>query len=151
MKNEDILFKEEEEDLHYFRRISDGLQKEEAHDALRRLTERYDELLQQAKFLTRVSDRLENKLETVNIELTKKNARLEKTLEALRRASVGKRAFGIIYFIVVMLFVLEEFFIEPLTILAGGLMWMGIAIKLAIALALKPAESFLERKLLDRH
>jgi hypothetical protein len=154
MKNSNRLFKEEEDTLARFKKLTDQMAHGDVKVEMLLMTQKFHDLLHQAEFLTRVSDRLEKKLEKVNNEMTQRNYRLEKTLEALRRARVSKRAFVIVYFIVIALFILEEFFITPLTGFigfAGNVFWAGVMIKLAIAIALKPAESFLEKKFLDKH
>jgi hypothetical protein len=116
--------------------------------ALANLTICYAELLEQTRFITKVSDRLEKKIEIANHDLQTKNAQLQQTLDALTRAQVGKRAMAIIYFVAIILFVLEEFFVEPFINMFGDGMWLGIVIKLSIVLMLKPAEGLLEARLL---
>jgi hypothetical protein len=118
--------------------------------ALSSLSEKYKELLDQTKFLTKISDRLENRLHTANQSLEEKNIELKETLDELTKARVGKKAFTIIYVIAAFLFVFEEYFVGPFLGMMGNLMLGGILIKLAIALLLKPAESLLENSLLKR-
>jgi hypothetical protein len=149
VKHENMLFKEEEaisSDVFQFVSQTD-IHAGEMKDKLITLAQQYQDLLEQTKFLTRTSDKLEKKLDTANRHLEEKNETLERTLQELRLARVSKKAFGIIYFIVVILFVLEEVLISPFTALISS-MWFSIAFKLLIAVLLKPAEQFLERRLM---
>jgi hypothetical protein len=89
-------------------------------------------------------------LQLSNQALAEKNNELKQTLAELTRARVSKSAITIIYVIAACLFVFEEYFIEPFLGFMGNIMVYGIAIKLAIALLLKPAENILERVLLKQ-
>ena len=62
-------------------------------------SDEYEELVAQAKVITRVSDRLQKKLDNANLqireqndEIKDKNVELGKTIEQLAVAKVGKRA-----------------------------------------------------------
>ena len=81
----------------------------------------YEELIAQAKVITRVSDRLQKKLDNANIqiqdqnvEIKDKNLELATTLDQLAQAKVGKRASTILYTVAIALFVLEQLLLEPL-------------------------------------
>lgn len=80
----------------------------------------YEELVAQAKVITRVSDRLQKKLDGANLqireqnaEITEKNVRLTDTIDELAKAKVGKKASTIMLFVALTLFVLEQAFIQP--------------------------------------
>src|SRR5712664_2545937 len=77
-------------------------------EALDELTNDYKKLLEQTRFLTWISGRLEKKLYRANRDLQDRNARLEKTIDELISARASKNAYTIIYFIAIVLFVLEE-------------------------------------------
>ena len=81
----------------------------------------YEELIAQAKVITRVSDRLQKKLDNANIqiqdqnvEIKDKNLELGDTLDQLAKAKVGRRATTILYTVAIGVFILEQVFLEPL-------------------------------------
>jgi len=119
----------------------------QAENALGDLTYKYKDLLDQTRFLTWVSGRLERKLHRANRDLNDRNARLEKTLSELVNATAGRNAYVIIYSIAVMLFVLEEFFVEPVISIFGDGLGFSILIKLLIVLLLKVSEGFIEDRI----
>jgi chromosome segregation ATPase len=149
MSREEKLFKKEIGVLHHYKEITEReTTPQETKEALAELTERYKSLLEQTRFLTWISGRLERKLQRTNRELAGKNNRLVSTLKELTKAEAGKSAYAIIYFIAIMLFVLEEFFVEPLINIVGEGLGLSILIKLAIVLALKMSEGFIEKKVM---
>lgn len=112
-----------------------------------KLTNDYKKLLEQTRFLTWISGRLEKKLHKSNKELAERNNRLERTVEELVSARAGRNAYAIIYFIAIILFVLEEFLIEPVINQFGDGVGYSILIKLIIVLLLKVSEGFLEDRI----
>lgn len=81
----------------------------------------YEELVAQAKVITRVSDRLQKKLDTANIqireqndEIKQKNLQLEDTIEQLAKAKVGRKASTIMLTVALTLFILEQLVLEPI-------------------------------------
>ena len=148
MSREEKLFKNENDILtHYQDMIKRENSHEETSDALRKLTARYKSLLDQTRFLTWISGRLERKLHRKNKELNDNNSILQRTLDDLTKAEAGRSAYAIIYFIAIGLFVLEELFVEPLIRAVGDNIGYGIMIKLGIVLMLKISEGFIERKI----
>ena len=148
MSREEKLFKNENNILdHYQDLIERAHSHEETHQALRKLTHKYKTLLDQTRFLTWISGRLERKLQRKNRELFDNNTKLQQTLEDLTRAEASRSAYAVIYFIAIALFVLEELFVEPLINIVGNNIGYGILIKLFIVLMLKISEGFIERKL----
>jgi hypothetical protein len=145
---EDKIFKNE---LATFYKHKDFLSQdqppEKIKDSLGSLTKDYKKLLEQTRFLTWVSGRLERKLQKANRELVDRNSLLEKTVDDLITAKAGRRAYAIIYFIAILLFVLEELFIEPLINLLGNGIGYGIMIKLIIVLLLKISEGIIEERI----
>jgi len=68
-------------------------------------------------------------------------------VEELITARAGRNAYAIIYFIAIILFVLEEFLIEPVINQFGNGVGYSILIKLMIVLLLKVSEGFLEERI----
>ncbi len=127
----------------------------EAHtiykEDLESFSEQYDELIAQAKVITRVSDRLQKKLDSANLqireqnkEITKQNLELEATIHQLAQARVGRKASTILYFIAITLFVVEEFTLESILENLNWPVSLGIAIKLATFFGVKLFEGKLE-------
>ena len=82
--------------------------------------EQYEELVAQAKVITRVSDRLQKKLDNANVqiqsqneEIKDKNITLEDTIDQLAKAKMGRRASTIMLGVALFLFFLEQWFIQP--------------------------------------
>ena len=148
MTREEKLFRNENNILDQYRTLLTlDTSPEETNSALHKLTHKYKSLLDQTRFLTWISGRLERKLQRKNRELHQNNQRLQQTLDELRRAEASRSAYAIIYFIAIILFVLEELFIEPFIKMIGQNIGYGILIKLAIVLVLKLSEGFIEKKI----
>jgi hypothetical protein len=145
---EEKIFKNE---LAIFHRHRELLSQESSSGQMKtsweNLTVEYKKLLEQTRFLTWVSGRLEKKLQRANHNLQERNTQLEKTVDDLITAKAGKRAYAIIYFIAIALFVLEEFFIEPLINVFGNGVGYSIMIKLGIVLLLKVSEGVIEERI----
>lgn len=133
----------------------------------KKLLENYEELIDQVKIITKISDRLQNKLnntneklELLNSELNQKNIQLRDTINALAEAKIGRKAATIILFFTISIFLVSEAFIEPriddMVVYFWGNtdsvnpFYLSIFIKLILALSIKPAESLVERTLLKR-
>lgn len=148
MTQEEKLFRNESTILEHYQEISSRESSpEETKEALEQLTRKYKSLLDQTRFLTWISGRLERKLQRSNRELYENNNSLQKALDDLTRAEAGRSAYAIIYFIAIVLFVLEEFFVEPLIGVFGESIGYSILIKLVIVLLLKVSESTIEAKI----
>jgi chromosome segregation ATPase len=148
MTQEEKLFRNESNVLEHFQDMtSRETSPQETREALEQLTRKYKSLLDQTRFLTWISGRLERKLQRSNRELFEKNDSLQKALDDLTRAEAGRSAYAIIYFIAIVLFVLEEFFVEPFINVFGESIGFSIAIKLVIVLLLKVSESTIETKI----
>lgn len=147
MSREEKLFRNEVVVLDQYRKmISVKTTPEETREGLIDLTRKYKSLLEQTRFLTWISGRLERKLHRTNRELHKKNEDLRTTLDDLTKAQASRSAYAIIYSIAIALFVLEEFFVEPVISMFGDSISYSIIIKLFIVLLLKIAENIIERK-----
>lgn len=112
------LYHEEVNNLKEFRAKleSHALFKED----LEEFSEQYEELVSQAKVITRVSDRLQKKLDSANVqiqaqneEIKDKNIKLEDTIEQLAKAKVGRRASTIMLVVALLLFFIEQWLIQP--------------------------------------
>ena len=112
-----------------------------------KLTDDYKKLLEQTRFLTWISGRLEKKLHKSNRDLAERNSKLEKAVDELMTAKAGRSAYAIIYFIAIVLFVLEEFLIEPVIEQFGNGVGYSILIKLIIVLMLKVSEGVIEERI----
>ncbi len=84
-------------------------------------SDEYEELVAQAKVITRVSDRLQKKLDNANLqireqneEIKDKNIQLADTVDQLAKAKVGRRASTILFTVAVALFILEQLLLEPI-------------------------------------
>jgi hypothetical protein len=147
LTREGKLFKNENKVLDTYRDlIARKNSPDELSSALEKLTGKYKNLLEQARFLTWISGRLERKLQRKNHELIVNNARLQQTLDDLTKAEAGKNVYAIIYSIAIVLFVLEEFFVEPVIRIFDDSVAIGILIKLLIVLGLKASEGFIEKR-----
>lgn len=146
------LFKNEEQLLDQYRELEDGrnVSTQDYSKLFSAVVTSYADLLEQARFITKISDRLEKKLDVVNQSLNIRNSQLQTAIAELTKARIGKTARAIVYSIAVGLFVLEELFVEPVISLFGDGMILGFLLKLLLVLLLKPAESFLESILIKR-
>jgi len=148
---EDKLFSNEAKVLNTYRDMLAANPDEKLNrSALEDLTEKYKNLLEQSRFLTWISGRLERKLQKANQDLFIKNDEMQKALDDLVKAKAGRSAYAIIYFIAIILFVLEEFFVDPLIKVVGGGLWYSILIKLVIVLLLKVSEGFIEERIIRK-
>ncbi|MFT5914067.1 MAG: flagellar hook-basal body complex protein FliE [Flammeovirgaceae bacterium] len=120
--------------------------------AYEELHENYSELLGDAKLVTSVSDRLQNKLGNTNGKLnqanqkiTQQNQDLRQVIIELKKAKLEKKATTIVLLLAVALFLISEAFIEPRIEAAVDNWWYGLGLKGLIALLLKPLEILVER------
>ncbi len=119
MSNPQELYHEEIKKLKDFRikLESHSIYKEQLED----FSDDYEELVAQAKVITRVSDRLQKKLDGANLQIREqndeikvKNGELTKTIDQLDKAKLGRKASTIMLTVALLLFVLEQVFIEPM-------------------------------------
>jgi len=82
--------------------------------------------------------------------LKDRNTRLERTIDELITARASKNAYTIIYIIAIVLFVTEEFLIEPIIAKFGSGLGFSILIKLVIVLLLKVMEGVLEERIKNK-
>ena len=157
-KKEDIFI---DEALH-LSRAQDFLKEEnksptETTEELVTLVDNFSELLDQIKLMTRISDRLQRKLDQtndklndLNEEIRDKNIQLEQTINDLAEAKIGRRATTFVFIFALSLFLVSEAFIEPWIETYYDNFLISLGIKGIIALSIKPIESLVERTLLKK-
>jgi len=124
----------------------------------KKLVENYEELIDQVKIITKISDRLQRKLnktndalESSNIQLNDLNNQLNETIDQLTEAKIGRRAGTIVMIIVIGLFIISEVFIEPIIDDAfPDNFWVGLGLKLVVAILIKPGEDFTNKYMLKQ-
>jgi hypothetical protein len=123
----------------------------------KKLVENYDELIGQVKIITKISDRLQNKLnktneklELTNEELNDTNIKLNETIDALAEARIGRKAATIVLFVAILLFMISEAWIEPIIERSISNFWVGLGLKLVVAILIKPGEDFANKYMLKR-
>ncbi|HEY3430359.1 MAG TPA: hypothetical protein VGK39_06760, partial [Cyclobacteriaceae bacterium] len=93
LNRDEKLFRNEINVLtHYRELVKQENTAEDTKVALENLTIKYKALLEQTRFLTWISGRLERKLHRRNGELQQKNNKLITTLKELTKAEAGKSA-----------------------------------------------------------
>ena len=120
-------------------------------------SDEYEELVAQAKVITRVSDRLQKKLDNANLqireqndEIKDKNVELGKTIEQLAVAKVGRKASAIMLVVAFVLFILEQVFIEPIIERSIDIPFVGLGILGILFLLIKFFEGGLEKYFLNQ-
>jgi hypothetical protein len=113
------------------------------------LLNHHEEIIDQARLVTKVSDKLQNKLTKAHDAINAKNIELQNTIDELTKARAGRTAATVILILGVVLFMLSEVVIDPyIDSHTGGNIYISIGVKGLIALMLKPIESVLESQLL---
>ncbi len=143
------LFQEEEKVLsRYLKKIED---KDVYIEDAETFANYYKDLIDQSKVITRISDRLQKKLDMANQKIkaqnqtiSEKNTQLEHTLFELKNAKMGKKASRILLLIAIGLFVSEEYILEPIIDSFVNIPYLGLISKAAIAFSLKFIEGGLE-------
>ena len=115
----------------------------------------YKDLLDQSKVITRISDRLQKKLDHANQKIKKqnseiqvKNTQLETTIDQLDKMTMGKKATRILFVFFIVIFISEQLFLEP--VIENWInspdygQFLGIGIMLLVAILLKFFEGKLE-------
>lgn len=156
MSNPVELYHEEIKRLKDFRTKleSNSIYKEQLDD----FSDDYEELVAQAKVITRVSDRLQKKLDGANIQIREsndqikvKNSELTKTIDQLDKAKVGRRASTIMLTVALVLFVTEQVFIEPMIEANfGNVYYLNYVILIVLFFLVKFLESRLEAFFLNQ-
>jgi DNA repair exonuclease SbcCD ATPase subunit len=120
-------------------------------------TDQYEELVAQAKVITRVSDRLQKKLDSANMqireqneEISQKNTELNDAILQLARARVGRRASAIILFVAFGLFVMEQLLLEPIIDDYVDTPLIGLGILGVLFFLVKQLEGALEKYFMEQ-
>lgn len=124
----------------------------------KRLVENYEEIIDQIKIITKISDRLQNKLnntnealENSNNQLAALNNQLNETIDQLTEAKIGRRAATIVMMVAVGLFIISEVFIEPqIDKMFSDNVLVGLGLKLIVAIMIKPGEDFANKYMLKK-
>lgn len=152
------LFSQEAQVLKEARMVltEEGISRDDLLVKLSDFTNSYEELLDQSKLITKVSDRLQKKINKANEDLELRREKLEDTLESLNRAKVSRKATTITLIIFIIVFLLAEWGVEPhideyaKTNFNGY--WTVLSVQLGskaiLALLLKPIEMVVEKVLL---
>lgn len=160
-KKKQQLFQEEQSNLKEAKAIlaSEEANQEDYKKSLTDLVGYYEELLDQAKLITKVSDRQQKKIIRATSALEEKNQQLTETIDALTEAKVGRRAATVALFIAIGLFLVAEGLIEPQidkwvtthdldAYNFDNVNVVGLAIKAALALLIRPIEKIVEKKMM---
>ncbi len=119
--------------------------------------DQYEELVAQTKVITRVSDRLQKKLDGANLqireqneEIKEKNFELEATVSQLAKARVGRKASTLMLTVALGLFILEQVFVEPYLAENIDIPYVGLGILAALFFVIKGLESALEKYFMNQ-
>ncbi len=117
----------------------------------------YEELIAQTKVITRISDRLQNKLDNANLqiqgqnkEIKEKNIQLANTIDQLVTTELSRKASTVMLTVAAILFILEQIFIEPIIEENIDLPYIGYGILAILFLLIKFCESGLEKYFISR-
>lgn len=117
----------------------------------------YEELIAQAKVITRVSDRLQKKLDNANIQIQEqndeikfKNIELKTTVDQLAQARVGRKASTIMLTVALVLFVAEQLLLEPWLEANIDIPYAGLGILALLFGVVKVLESSLEKYFMNK-
>ncbi|MEO9485509.1 MAG: hypothetical protein ABJG47_18760 [Ekhidna sp.] len=120
-------------------------------------SDEYEELVAQAKVITRVSDRLQKKLDNANLqireqneEIKDKNVQLGETVDQLAKAKVGRRASTILFTVAVILFMLEQLLLEPIIETYFETKYISIGILGLLFILVKFSEGAMESFFMNR-
>ncbi|OYT14422.1 MAG: hypothetical protein B7C24_18440 [Bacteroidetes bacterium 4572_77] len=119
-------------------------------EELKSASHNYQELLDQTILITRISDRLQKKLDKTNDQLHDKNEELQNTIDDLVKAKVGRKATTIVFVFALLLFIISEAFLEPYIDSYANDLYLSLAIKAGIAMLIKPIEMIVETTMLKR-
>lgn len=125
------------------------------------LTNSYGQLLEETRLITRVSDRLQNKINrandklstqsdeisVINNELQRNNNALKAALEQLVKVKVSNKTTTVVLTFAIVLFFVSEGFLEPIVEQRVDNRWLGLLFKGLIFLLLKPVEMLVEKYL----
>lgn len=155
-KNKEFLYKNETSILIH----SKDILKDKKHslEEYTNLCHSYEQLLSETKVITKVSDRLQNKLNSaneqigkVNDELKVNNQQLQETIDELTKARVGRKATTIVILIAIFIFFTAEVFIEPsIEETFKDNFTLALFIKFAVFFILLPVDFLVKKTLMKR-
>ncbi len=123
----------------------------ELKEGFLKMCDSYEDLLEQAKLVTQVSDRLQNKLNNLNDSLNSKNVELQNTIDELTKAKAGKSAAALTLAFAGFLFIIDELFVETFIQSFTGSQYKVLFFKGVFAFGLlQPVEKMLEKYLIKR-
>jgi len=137
---------------------SENLSLEDCKKQLATVNSHYEDLLDQSKLITKVSDRLQKKITKAHDALEETNIELQDTLDALTKAKVGRKAASIVLVVFILIFVLTEAFLEPQIDKYATSHFQGewaiqgfeLGTKALIALLFRPIEAIVEKILMKQ-
>lgn len=157
-KRKENIFQKEKayiQEASEFLETDDAQQLDKLTEGYKSITENYSELLDQITLITRISDRLQKKLDqtndklaTLNDQLNDKNVELQNTIDDLVKARVGRKATTIVFVFALILFVFSEALIEPYIDSYADNIYLSLAIKAIIAMSIKPLEMLVENSMM---
>lgn len=156
-RKENIFQKEKAyvQEAQEFLETEDANHNDRLKEEYKELTVNYMELIDQIVLITRISDRLQKKLDqtndklaTLNDQLNDKNVELQNTIDDLLKARVGRKATTIVFIFALVLFVFSEALIEPYIDSYANNIYISLAVKAVIAMSIKPLEMLVEDSLL---
>ncbi len=144
--------------------LTDEASHDEWQERYRSLSKAYGTLLDEARIITSVSDRLQNKLNRthdklqektaeinkINTQLEYNNKQLQNTIDELTKMTVSRKAATIVIVLAMVLFLISEGWIEPIIEAKTQSFWVGFCLKGVIALLIKPIEVVVEKFLMKQ-
>ena len=155
-EREQVILRQAKETL-----ANDSIEQGKSMPQMSDLVEHYEDLLDQSKLITKVSDRLQKKIIRATTALEDKNSELQKTIDALTKAKIGRKAATTTLFIAIGLFLLGEGLLEPQIdkLVANSslaeyrfenLNFVGLALKAGLALLIRPIEKIVEKRMMAK-
>lgn len=140
---------------------SESIEIEELKSQMTDFIGHYEDLLDQSKLITKVSDRLQKKIIKATTAVEEKNAELHKTIDALTKAKVGRKAATMTLGIAIVLFLLGEGLLEPQIdkwvaestfsqYRFDNVNFIGLGLKAMIAILIRPIEKLVEKRMMNR-
>ncbi len=145
-----------------FLNSNSGIDSNQVQVELISLSKSYKDLLNQQILITKVSDRLQKKLDKTNLTLEDRNVQLQNYIEELTRTRIGRRATTITLIITVVLFILTEGILEPIIDKYAvdhfgeydfgnhRVNWVSLGVKGVLALLIMPIEKIVQGYLMKK-
>jgi hypothetical protein len=141
--------------------VNENINLEVIQEQMSTIVGHYEDLLDQSKLITKVSDRLQKKIIRATTAVEEKNAELQQTINALTKAKIGRKAATMTLGIAIGLFLVGEGLLEPQidkwvadSSLAqyrfDNLNFVGLGLKAGLALLIRPIEKIVEKRMMDK-